>query len=210
MPKAGSFVFTGFGSGSEGKGSGPTGNFVDLTTNQSVSGTKVFDSIQGSFNPTNPTDLTTKQYVDAISVGGVPNNSISTAKLQSPSISGSVIATPGISQGNLLGGYVDLVNNQVISGTKIFQLAQGAGNPTNPLDLATKAYVDANTGGNSASISGLYIVAGSVGLLPYSRLLTAGSNITLIDNGPGGTFVINSSISGSSGGSSNSYFPSGW
>ena len=47
--------------------------------------------------------------------------------------------------------------------------------------------------------------------LTNERILTAWSNINFTDNGPGNTFLISATISGSGGGgSSNSYFPSGW
>ena len=175
--------------------------YVDLNTYQVVSGEKIFYRLKVSGDPIVPMDVATKNYVDT-------HSSIIGAN----SISGNLIASPGISQGNVLNGFVDLVSNQVVSGTKTFYNIKVAGNPINPNDVASKSYVDSNSSSNGASISGLYIIAGvGSSSLPYARILTPGSNVSIIDNGPGGTLVISASVSGSSGGgSSNSYFPSGW
>jgi hypothetical protein len=57
-------------------------------------------------------------------------------------------------------------------------------------------YREETSGGSGADASGSFVLATPTGSLPLSRTLTAGSNITITDNGPGSTIVITSAASG--------------
>lgn len=56
------------------------------------------------------------------------------------------------------------------------------------------------TGGSGAPLGSSYVVASVDGTLTDERVLTAGANVTITDNGPGGTIVI-ASTGGGGGGS---------
>jgi len=60
-------------------------------------------------------------------------------------------------------------------------------------------------GGGGAPTDAQYVCLAANGTLTNERVLTAGANVTLTDNGPGNTLVIAASGSGG-----NTYFPSGW
>ncbi len=87
----------------------------------------------------------------------------------------------------LANNYVDLVNNQTISGTKIFSRLQLAGNPITSNDAANKAYVDANAEATTASNVG----AGGVGVfkqkvsndLKFKNINAGSSKITITNDG---------------------------
>ena len=69
-------------------------------------------------------------------------------------------------------------------------------------------YTSIETGGGGGEpVDASYLVLGANGTLTNERVLTAGSNISFVDNGPGSTLVVNST---GGGGSGNTYFPSGW
>jgi len=54
-------------------------------------------------------------------------------------------------------------------------------------------------GGNGAPVSASYVLVSSDANLTSGRVLTAGANVTITDNGPGNTVVINSSGGGGGG-----------
>ena len=62
------------------------------------------------------------------------------------------------------------------------------------------------TGGSGAPVGSSYITVAADGTLTDERVLTAGANITITDNGPGSTLV----ISGAAGGSGSSDETLGW
>ncbi len=68
-------------------------------------------------------------------------------------------------------------------------------------------WVSTESGAGGAPSDAQYVTLATNGTLTNERVLTAGSNITLTDNGAGSTLVIASS---GGGGSGNTYFPSGW
>jgi hypothetical protein len=55
-------------------------------------------------------------------------------------------------------------------------------------------------GGNGAPVAASYVLVSSNANLTSGRVLTAGGNVTITDNGPGNTIVINSSGGGGGGG----------
>lgn len=55
------------------------------------------------------------------------------------------------------------------------------------------------TGGSGAPVGSSYVVASADGTLTDERVLTAGANITITDNGPGGTIVIAGAAGGGGG-----------
>lgn len=60
-------------------------------------------------------------------------------------------------------------------------------------------------GGGGAPTTASYLTLGTNGTLSNERVLTAGAGINLQDNGAGNSLVITST-----GGTGNSFFPSGW
>lgn len=55
------------------------------------------------------------------------------------------------------------------------------------------------TGGSGAPTGSSYVVISADGTLTDERVLTAGANISITDNGPGGTVVIAASLAGGGG-----------
>lgn len=68
-------------------------------------------------------------------------------------------------------------------------------------------YTSIEGGGGGAPTSASYLVLGLDGTLTNERVLTAGTNISFVDTGAGGTLTISAT---GGGGSGNTYFPSGW
>jgi hypothetical protein len=136
--------------------SGIPQSYIDNSLNSGLSGrapiTSNFITVGNDAGLPNERNLAVDTNNLTLTDGGA--NSNITIALRYGSISGNNIATNGISQGQVLNGYVDLVTGQIISGNKIFNDIQRSGNPTLPMDLVPKAYVDNNLNSGLAGIYG--------------------------------------------------------
>jgi hypothetical protein len=127
--------------------------YVDLSSAQTVSGIKTFQIPRSAGNPTSPTDLANKAYVDAASLA---DNSVGTNHLKIPSVSGSVIAISSILNGHLSTNLIDVSNLRIpsVSGSVIATPGIGTGHLAN--NIITNAHLQ------SAIISGNVIGTGAV------------------------------------------------
>ena len=134
----------------------------------------------------------------APSIAGYPNNAglflngqggwVSVTGLANQAVSGNNIAQPGIQEGNVLSGYVDLSTNQTVSGTKLWLNSQLFLAPLFGTNIITNPNIALNTIANnqlqSASVSG--------GVIATQSLLNGMYGKNSIDN----TILQSASISG--------------
>jgi hypothetical protein len=101
-------------------------------------------------------------------------------------------------------GMVSLPANNVLLGNGTSPIASVApGTVGNVLTSTGTGWVSNAVpgGGNAAPNTASYVLISSNANLTSGRVLTAGANVTITDNGPGNTIVINSSGGGGGGGS---------
>jgi len=101
-------------------------------------------------------------------------------------------------------GMVSLPANNVLLGNGTSSVASvSPGTVGNVLTSTGTGWVSSTVsgGGNAAPNTASYVLISSNANLTSGRVLTAGANVTITDNGPGNTIVINSSGGGGGGGS---------
>jgi hypothetical protein len=101
-------------------------------------------------------------------------------------------------------GMVSLPANNVLLGNGTSPIASvSPGTVGNVLTSTGTGWVSSTVsgGGNAAPNTASYVLISSNANLTSGRVLTAGANVTITDNGPGNTIVINSSGGGGGGGS---------
>ena len=163
--------------------------FIDLSSNQIVSGIKLFQNLRTIGNPLSLQDVTNRGYVDSV-ISGI----------------GGGISSIDVLSGSFLVGSRPKIN--FIQGPNV-SLNVSDNAILNSVDIIVSGLASSNN--NYAPLDAHYLVISGNSTLSNERRLVAGNNVTFIDNGPNSTFVISATVSGSGGGgSSNSYFPSGW
>lgn len=94
-------------------------NVVHNTGNEFVSGTKTFQKVMLSLDPTEPLEAATKQFVEATIDDAVENISVTIGD-----------------------GFVRTTGDQSIDGTKTFQKAMAASDPVDDMDLVSKSFLE--------------------------------------------------------------------